>query len=126
MKTCYYDEKSTSEFGEEKPTYLKAQLGRAGAKHTKPTSYVVAPECKTHIEVVRGSEVGLSALKVTLDRIYEPESTSITFDDAFEVATTTSRPNLTAVIQLSPNEDDVLEIYAEDLDRETLEFIDRI
>ncbi len=35
-------------------------------------------------------------------------------------------PRVTAVVQVSANEDDVLEIYAEDLDRQTVEWINRL
>jgi len=51
--------------------------------------------------------------------------TSVLFSGIVQSVSTSSANRLTAVVQVSSQEDDVLEVYAEDIDRETVEFIKR-
>jgi hypothetical protein len=55
-----------------------------------------------------------------------PQSTGTNLDELRKPITGGHSADLTAVVRLSPEEDDVLEIYAEKLDHETVEWIKRL
>jgi len=81
-----------------------------------PTDHVV-PRSAT----IRGSSHVAECGKVSATS----ESTETAVVGNHGSAAVSDSLQLTAVVQVSSNEDDVLEIYAEELDRETVELINR-